>query len=357
MTTPSQTLPSTQPPPANDRLLKAARGEPVDRTPVWLMRQAGRYLPEYREIRSGIPFLQLCKTPDLAAEVTVQPVRRLGVDAAIIFSDILIPVEPMGMVLELGDQGPHLPSPLRTEQDIQKLRVPDPEETMGFLGEAIRRTRKALADSVPVIGFCGAPFTLAAYMVEGGGSKSFLNIKRLLFEQPRAAHALFDTLTRTLIPYLQMQVRAGARAVQIFDSWGGELSPRDFETFSLPYLTRIVSALKPEVPVIVFGTSMSTLLPLLQRTGADVIGLDWRIQIDDARRLLGPTTSVQGNLDPTALFLPRPELEERVQDILRRAGPRGHIFNLGHGILPPTDPEAAKAMVDAVHRFEVPRAP
>ncbi|HYV49612.1 MAG TPA: uroporphyrinogen decarboxylase [Myxococcaceae bacterium] len=353
----TSTSTTSTPSPTNDRLLRAARGEPVDRPPVWLMRQAGRYLPEYREVRATLPFLQLCKTPDLAAEVTVQPVRRLGVDAAIIFSDILIPVEAMGMALELGDHGPHLPSPLRTEADIQKLRVPDPEETMGFLAEAIRRTRKALDDSVPVIGFCGAPFTLAAYMVEGGGTKSFLTTKRLLFEQPKAAHALFETLTRTLIPYLQMQVRAGASVVQIFDSWGGELSPRDFETFSLPYLTRIVSALKPQVPVVVFGTSMSTLLPLLARTGADVIGLDWRINIDDARRALGPDIAVQGNLDPTALFLPRAELEERVFDIIRRGGLRGHIFNLGHGILPPTDPEAAKAMVDAVHRFEIPRAP
>jgi len=338
--------------PMNDRLLKAARCEPVDRTPVWLMRQAGRYLPEYREIRAKLSFLQLCKTPDLAAEVTVQPVRRLGVDAAIIFSDILIPVEAMGMALELGDHGPHFPSPLRTEADVRALRVPDPEQAMGFLAEAIRLTCRALADSVPVIGFCGAPFTLAAYMVEGGSSKSFLQVKRLLFEQPAVAHRLFDTLTRTLIPYLQMQVRAGARAVQIFDSWGGELSPRDFEAFSLPYLTRIVEALRPEVPVVVFGTGMSTHLPLLRRTGANVIGLDWRIQIDDARKVLGPDVAVQGNLDPTALFLPRAELEERVQDILRRAGPRGHIFNLGHGILPPTDPDAARAMVDAVHRFE-----
>ena len=341
----------------NDRLLKAARCEPVDRTPVWLMRQAGRYLPEYQEIRAKLPFLQLCKTPDLAAEVTLQPVRRLGVDAAIIFSDIFIPVEAMGMALELGDHGPHLPSPLRTEADVRALRVPDPEETMGFLGEAIRRTCRALAGSVPLIGFCGAPFTLAAYMVEGGGSKNFLQVKRLLFEQPAVAHLLFDTLTRTLIPYLQMQVRAGARAVQIFDSWGGELSPRDFEAFSLPYLTRIVAALKPEVPVIVFGTGMSTHLPLLKRAGANVVGLDWRIQIDDARKVLGPDVAVQGNLDPVALFLPRAEMEERVQDILRRAGPRGHIFNLGHGILPPTDPEAAKAMVDAVHRFSAQQAP
>jgi uroporphyrinogen decarboxylase len=335
----------------NDRLLRAARRQPTDTTPVWLMRQAGRYLPEYRAIRGTIAFLDLCKHPDLAAEVTVQPVTRLGVDAAIIFSDILIPVEAMGIELELGDKGPHFPNPLRSAADIDQLAVPDPVQGTGFVAEAIRRTRKALQDSVPVIGFSGAPFTLAAYMVEGGGSKSYIQIKRLLFEQPRLAHALFEKLTQTLIPYLKMQVEAGASLVQIFDSWGGELSPHDYERLCLPYLTRMVGELKATgVPVIVFGTNMSTHLPLLVRTGADVVGVDWRIQIDEARRILGNQVAVQGNLDPLHLFLPREELDARVQDILRRAGSTGHIFNLGHGILPPTDPEAAKFLVDAVHR-------
>jgi uroporphyrinogen decarboxylase len=336
----------------NDRLLRAARRQPVDITPVWIMRQAGRYLPEYRAVRGDVEFLTLCKTPDLAAEVTVQPVTRLGVDAAIIFSDILIPVEAMGMALELGDRGPHFPEPLRTAADIDRLGIPDPEQATGFVAEAIRRTRRALSDSVPVIGFAGAPFTLAAYMVEGGGTKTFLLIKRLLFEQPKLAHALFEKLTATLIPYLKMQVAAGARIVQIFDSWGGELGPDDYQAFSLPYVQRMVHELKATgVPVIVFGTSMSTLLPQLVRTGADVIGCDWRIHLDDARRITGDRVALQGNLDPLALFLPRAELEARVQDILLRAGPVGHIFNLGHGILPPTDPEAAKALVDAVHRL------
>ena len=214
------------------------------------------------------------------------------------------------------------------------------------------KTRAALHDAVPVIGFAGAPFTLAAYMVEGGGSKSFINIKRLLFEQPKLAHTLFERLTRTLIPYLEMQVEAGARIVQIFDSWGGELSPRDFETFSLPHLTRMVQALKAKgVPVIIFGTAMSTHLPLLQKTGADVLGCDWRIEIDQARSLAGPDVALQGNLNPLALFLPPAEVEQRVGDILRRAGPVGHIFNLGHGILPPTSPDAAKHLVVTVHRL------
>ena len=294
----------------------------------------------------------MCKAPDLAAEVTVQPVTRLGVDAAIIFSDILIPVEAMGMELELGDKGPHFPHPLRTAADIERVFIPDPEAETGFVAEAIRRTRAALSDAVPVIGFSGAPFTLAAYMVEGGGSKSFIHIKRLLFEQPKLAHALFEKLTQTLIPYLKMQVAAGARIVQIFDSWGGELGPDDYEAFALPYVQRMVRELQATgVPVIVFGTSMSTLLPQLVRTGADVVGCDWRIRLDEARARVGPGVALQGNLDPLALFLPQAELEARVQDVLRRAGPVGHIFNLGHGILPPTAPEAAKALVDAVHRF------
>jgi len=335
----------------NDRILRAARQLPVDATPVWIMRQAGRYLPEYRAIREKVSFLQLCKTPELAAEVTIQPVQRLGVDAAIIFSDILIPVEAMGLELELEDSGPRFPSPIRTSADIRRLAIPDPEEETGFVGEAIRKANKAL--NVPLIGFAGAPFTLAAYMVEGGGSKNFLQIKRLLFEEPKLAHHLFDKLTETIILFLRMQVAAGARLVQIFDSWGGELSPADFDAFSLPYLQRIVTALKAsKVPVILFGTSMSTLLPRLKRSGADVIGLDWRIEIDEGRRILGSNVAVQGNLDPAALFLPRAQLVERVHDILRRAGPTGHIFNLGHGILPPTPPEAAQALVDAVHRFK-----
>jgi uroporphyrinogen decarboxylase len=338
----------------NDRLLRAARRQPTDTTPVWLMRQAGRYLPEYRAIRGNIAFLDLCKHPDLAAEVTVQPVTRLGVDAAIIFSDILIPVEAMGIVLELGDKGPHFPNPVRTAADIDKLGVPDPVQGTGFVAEAIRRTRKALNDSVPVIGFAGAPFTLAAYMVEGGGSKSYILIKRLMFEQPELAHRLFGKLTDTLIPYLKMQVEAGASIVQIFDSWGGELSPWDYERFCIPYLKRMVSELKATgVPVIVFGVGMSTHLPLLKSTGADVVGLDWTMPMDEGRKVLGPDVAVQGNLDPLHLFLPREELDGRVKDILQRAGPVGHIFNLGHGILPPTDPDSAKFLVDAVHKHGV----
>ncbi len=334
----------------NDRMLRAARREPTDTTPIWIMRQAGRYLPEYRAIREKVSFLELCKTPDLAAEVTVQPIRRLGVDAAVIFSDILIPVEPMGMELELGDKGPHLPNPIRHEDQVRALRTFDPMTETGHLAEAIKKTRALMNDQVPVIGFAPAPFTLAAYMVEGGGSKSFIHIKRMLFERPKLAHELFQKITDALIPYLKMQVEAGARIVQIFDSWGGELGPRDWRTFALPYVSRMVAELQGVgVPVIYFGTSMSTLLPHLKETGADVLGCDWRIDIDDARRILGPEVAVQGNLDPLALFLPKEQLAARAEDIVNRAGPLGHIFNLGHGILPPTDPDQARALVDAVH--------
>lgn len=334
----------------HDRLLRALRGQPVDCTPVWIMRQAGRYLPEYRAVRAKVDFLTLCKTPDLAAEVTLQPVDRLGVDAAIIFSDILIPVEAMGMHLELGDQGPKLHDPLRTAADVARLHSFDPEQETQSLTEAIRRTVKALDGRVPLIGFCGAPFTLASYMIEGGGSKSFLTTKRFLYEQPEAAHRLFSLLADTLGTYLAAQARAGARAVQIFDSWGGELSPADYAEWSLPYLTRMVAAARKEgVPVIHFTTGGAGLLEQIRKVGADCIGLDWRLELDAARARLG-SVAVQGNLDPCSLFLPPVTLQARVEDVLRRAGPLGHVFNLGHGILPPTDPEAAKLLVDLVHR-------
>ncbi|MFN7130592.1 MAG: uroporphyrinogen decarboxylase [Myxococcales bacterium] len=336
----------------NDALLKAIRREPVPHTPIWIMRQAGRYMPEYRAVRSKVDFLTLCKTPSLATEVTLQPIDLLGVDAAIIFSDILIPVEAMGMHLELGDAGPKLHDPLRTAADIERLAVFDPEDRTPFVTEAIRQTVKALGGRVPLIGFCGAPFTLAAYMIEGGGSKNFLHAKRFLFEQPEAAHRLFDKLTRTLTEYLRAQVRAGADVVQIFDSWGGELSPRDFDEWTAPYVSRIIEGVKKEgAPVIFFATGASALLERMKGLGADAIGLDWRIELDVARRRLGPDVAVQGNLDPLCLFLPKEKLEERVKDILARAGDTGHIFNLGHGILPPTDPAMAKYLVDTVHRL------
>ncbi len=336
----------------NDLILRACHQQPVERTPIWIMRQAGRYLPEYRQVRGKVDFLTLCKTPDLAAEVTIQPVDLIGVDAAIIFSDILIPVEAMGMSLELGDHGPKFHDPIRSAADVERLHIPDPESETRFVGDAMRLTVKNLAGRVPVIGFCGAPFTLAAYMIEGGSTKNFLLTKRFLFEQPKAAHKLFDKLTDTLCAYLKSQIRAGASLVQIFDSWGGELSPMDFDEWSAPYLKRIIEAAKQEkVPVIFFATGASGLLERFSRLGADVVGVDWRIELDVARQRLGPKVAAQGNLDPTALFLPPEALEARVRDVLARAGEVGHIFNLGHGILPPTPPEAAKRLVDLVHRL------
>ncbi|WP_373044837.1 uroporphyrinogen decarboxylase [Vulgatibacter sp.] len=340
----------------NDRFLRACRREPVDTTPIWIMRQAGRYLPQYRAVRGKTTFLGLCKTPELAAEVTVQPIDFLDVDAAILFSDILIPVEAMGVPLEFHEnEGPVLPQPVKTAADVQKLDVFDPTDRTPFTLEAIRQTVQALHGRVPLIGFAGAPFTLAAYMVEGGGSKSWLGVKRMMRQEPQLAHQLFGKITETIAQYLLAQVEAGCKAVQIFDSWGGELGPEDFEIWTLPYVQRIVQAVKakhPEVPVIYFGTGMSTLLTRMKKTGADVIGLDWRIEIDVARSILGDDVAVQGNLDPTALFLPKEEITRRVEEIIRRnGGKNGHIFNLGHGITPPTDPEMARHLVSEVHRL------
>ena len=340
------------------RFLEACHRRPVDRTPIWMMRQAGRYLPEYRAIRAKVGFLELCKTPDLAAEVTLQPVDILGVDAAILFSDILVVCEAMGMELILEDQGPQFPAPLKTQAEVDKLRVPDPEDELGYVMEAIRRVRGQLLDRVPLIGFCGAPWTLAAYMVEGKTSRSFEKAKALLMGDEKLAHSLLSKITDSLILYLNAQLAAGAQAVQIFDSWAGALGPEDYARFGAPYIARLIQGLKREAqPVIVFGVETGELLVQLAKTGADVVGVDWRVPLDAARRRVGPTVALQGNLDPAALFLPQPLLEKRVARVLAladRAGP-GYIFNLGHGILPGTPVESAKALVQQVHAHTPPR--
>jgi len=335
------------------RFLNACRNLPVDCTPVWIMRQAGRYLPEYRAVRSRIGFLDLCKSPDLVAEVTVQPVDRLGVDAAILFSDILVPLEGMGIPIEIGDGGPNLPEPIRTASDVARLAVPDPTEATGFVLEGIRRTRAALGGRVPLIGFAGAPFTLAAYAVEGGGTKTFSRIKSLLFSDPKTAHALLERIARTIGSYLAAQIEAGAQAVQIFDSWAGSLTPRDYDVFAGPYVRHVIECLpKGKVPVIIFGVETGSLLERMRDTGADVVGVDWRVPLDEARERLGWSVAIQGNLDPCALFAPPEEIERRVRDVLERVdGASGHVFNLGHGILPETPVEHAIAMVEAVHRL------
>ncbi len=336
----------------NDRFLRACRGLPVDRTPVWIMRQAGRYLPEYRAVRAGIPFLTLCKTPEKAAEVTLQPVDILGVDAAILFSDILIPLEPMGVGVRFEERGPILDPPELTLDEVAKLAVPDPCQTVPFVLDTIRILRRELADRVPLIGFAGAPFTLASYVIERGTSKDFVKLKRLCFEAPRVMHALLAKLADTVGLYLRAQIEAGAQAVQIFDTWAGVLSPRDYDEFAGPYVRRVIEALPtPGVPVIHYALGGATLLERMRSAGGDVIGLDWRIPLDEARRRLGSDVALQGNLDPVALFLPRAELEARVREILAQAGPGpGHIFNLGHGIFPETAPESARFLVDCVHR-------
>lgn len=338
----------------NDTFLKACWGEPVDYTPVWIMRQAGRYLPEYQAVRAEVDFLTLCKTPELAAKVTMQPVERLGVDVAILFSDILIPIEAMGMHLEFNDKkGPILKEPVRTKSALDRLIIPDTEDSMPFVIETIRILRKKL--QVPLLGFSGAPFTLSTYIIEGGSTKSFVNTKKMMFQNPRLFHELMEKLTFTVISYLTSQIRAGAQAVQIFDSWVGILSPDEFEEYVLFYTKKTISELKKEgVPVIYFANECAGLLSSIKKTGADVIGIDWRIDLKEAIKRLGKRYSVQGNLDPCALFLPKEKIEEKVKDILYKGEfARGHIFNLGHGILPETPVENTIAMVEAVHRLSM----
>lgn len=336
--------------PNDYRFIRACRGEPVDATPIWIMRQAGRYLPEYRAIKEKTSFLELCKTPELAAEVTIQPVDILGVDAAILFSDLPIPIEAMGMPLGY-DPGPVLEFTIRNQADVDRLGVPDPEEKMPFVLETVRILARELKGRVPLIGFSGAPFTTASYMVEGGASKNFLKLKSLMFQEPKVWHALMEKVSDTLILYLNAQKKAGALALQLFDSWGGILSPGDYERYALPYSKKVIKAVNDvNVQIIHFVQGNPVLLPLVASAGSDVVGVDWRIDIDDARAMVGADRAVQGNLDPCALFLPQDQLEMRVREILTKAGTAGHIFNLGHGILKETPVENAKHLVDLVHR-------
>ena len=336
-----------------DRFLRACRREPVDCTPVWFMRQAGRYLPEYQEVREDHGILEVCKTPALAVEVTLQPVRRFPVDAAIIFADILLPLEPMGLSVEFAaGEGPVIANPVRTAADVAALRPVAAEADLGFVLESIRQARAALAGEVPLIGFAGAPFTLASYAIEGGGSRNYIETKRLMYGDPDSWHDLMGRLTDAVTGFLLAQVAAGAQALQLFDSWVGALSPDDYAEYALPYTQRIFAAVAGSgVPRIHFGTGANTLLPLIAGAGCDVIGLDWRIPLDDGWAAAGPDLAVQGNLDPVVLFAPEHEVERRVLDIVKRADARpGHIFNLGHGVLPATPPEMVGFVADLVHR-------
>jgi uroporphyrinogen decarboxylase len=335
----------------NDTFLKACRGEKTDYTPMWMMRQAGRYLPEYQKVRGNVTFLELCKNPELCVEVTLQPIDRLNMDAAILFSDILIPMEAMGATLEFHEgKGPIFHDTVRGQEDLDKLIVPDPLEKTGFVMDTIRLLRKEL--KVPLIGFAGAPFTCATYLIEGGSSKVFWETKKLMFTNPALFHELMEKITATTSKYLLAQADAGAQALQLFDSWAGILAPMDFEKFALPYAKRIIEDLQPTgLPLIYFANNGATLLDLSVSSGADVIGLDWRINIGDAIKRVG-SKAVQGNLDPFALLLPKAELRARIQKLLDDAkGAYGHIFNLGHGIHQHTPPEQAKYAVECVHEL------
>ena len=332
--------------------MRACRREPTPYTPVWLMRQAGRYMESYRRVRARVPFLELCKTPDLAAEVTVDAVERLGVDAAIIFADILLILEPMGMQLEFsaGD-GPVLHNPLQTAADVERLREVDADESLPFVMQAVRAARAALPLDLPLIGFAGAPFTLASYMIEGGSSRQYTRTKQFMYTQPQAWHALMALLSRNVARYLNAQAAAGAQAVQLFDSWVGNLSPADYRTFVLPHSREVIANVVPGVPVIHSGTGTSALLELMREAGGDVIGVDFRVELDDAWRRLG-NVGIQGNLDPAVLYAERPYIRRRVQEILRQAAGRaGHVFNLGHGILPTTPVDNVRALIDDVHEL------
>jgi len=338
----------------NTIFLEACRGEEVAYTPVWIMRQAVRYLPQYQAVRSQIDFLTLCKTPELAAKVTLQPVDVLGVDAAILFSDILIPIEAMGMRLSFSDkQGPQLSEPIRNKSAVERLIIPDTEVDMPFTLETIKILRRELAQKVPLIGFSGAPFTLATYMIEGGTSKNFLHTKKMMFQHNGVFNYLMEKLTEMVISYLTAQIKAGVQAVQLFDTWAGVLTPIDYKKLILPHIKKIIAELKKqEVPIIYFVNNCAGMLKEVKKSGADVIGIDWRIDLGDAIKRLGKKIVVQGNLDPCALFLSQEELEERIKDILWKGeAAKGHIFNLGHGILPDTPVESVIAMVEAVHQY------
>jgi len=335
------------------RFLKACRREPVDATPVWLMRQAGRYLKEYRELRARMPFLELCRNPELVSEITVTAARRLGVDAAIIFADLLLIVEPLGFELEYDrGEGPAVRPVLRETSDIDRMQEVDPLESLGYLFDAIRQTRRELDPKIPLIGFTGAPFTVASYIIEGGASKIYRHTKTLMYRDVGAWRALMERLAHNLARYVQAQIAAGVQAVQVFDTWVGCLSPADYREFVQPYSRMLFEGLTPGVPLIHFGTGTSMLLEDMRAAGGNVIGLDWHVELDQAWARLGYDIGVQGNLDPMVLCAGLPEIRRQVERILHQAAGRpGHIFNLGHGILPDTPYENVLALVEIVHEI------
>jgi len=330
--------------------LRACRCEPVPRLPVWMMRQAGRYLPEYRELRAKHSFLQVCKTPELAVEVSLQPFRRLGVDAIIIFSDILIPAEAMGLPLELEDTGPNLPQPVRSEQDVRKLHVFDPEVETGFLMEAVRRTVEYAGPDVPVLGFAASPWTLACYMVEGRTKEGFPTVKNFLYGEPRVFRELLSRIAQATIPYLKGQIQAGVTAVQLFDTWCGELNLEDYTEFVLPAVQEVISGMGQAVPVIYYTKASHHLLPAIVKAGANVLSVDWRVPLTELRALAGPRVAIQGNLDPAVLLGPQEKIREATLGLIAELLGRGHILNLGHGILQNTPVENAQVFIQTGQR-------
>ena len=336
----------------NDLLLRALNGEHMERPPVWMMRQAGRYLPDYRVLRAKYGFFERCQTPELVCEITIQPVEQVGVDAAIIFSDILVVPQAMGMEVQLLESvGPILPDPIKNIADVHKLIVPDVTDRLSYVFEGLKLTKKELDGRVPLIGFAGAPWTLLCYMVQGKGSKTFDGAKAFCFTQPEAAHHLLQMLTDTTIAYLKEQVKAGADVVQIFDSWGGLLSPADFEIFSLRYIRQIVKALKDVCPTIVFAKGAWFALEEMSQTGASGLGIDWCITPEKARAWAGKDVTLQGNFDPAKLLAPIPEIRKAVHGMIDAFGTTRYIANLGHGILPNIPVDNARAFVDAVKEY------
>src|SRR5436305_6408109 len=341
------------------RLVRACKALPVDRTPVWLMRQAGRYMQEYRAIRKSHSLIEICKSPQLAAEVTITAAEILEVDAAIIFADLLLPLEVMGMPFHFSaGEGPVIERPVRNEADVDALKT-NTAADLGYVAESVRLVVRHFGTRLPVIGFCGAPCTLASYMIEGRGSRTYVETKRLMYSDPEAWDELMRRISRVLVQYAAEQVGAGADALQVFDSWVGCLAPADYNRFVLPHTKALVAELKATgAPIIYFGTDTATLLPSIKQTRAEVIGVDWRMPVDDAFELLGDNFAVQGNLDPVVLFAPESEVRRRARDVLDHAAGRpGHIFNLGHGILPETPVENVVALVEEVHAYSASHNP
>lgn len=343
----------------NCRFLRAARREPVDTTPVWIMRQAGRYLPEYMAVRSKVTFIELCKRPELAAEVTLTARERLGVDAAILFADLLPILEPMGLDLEYAKgEGPVIHNPLTTPDMVGRFREVEDLGTVSYVFDAVRLIRRDLPENIPLLGFAGLPFTLASYAIEGGGSKNYIHTKKWMYNAPDQWRVLMETLARTLVRYLRAQIEAGCQAVQVFDSWAGCLSPADYRDYVLPYTKQVIDGLPPHVPVINFLTGNPALLPLQRAAGGSIMGLDWRVDLGEAWKTVGYDVAVQGNLDPVSLYADLPVLRKRAQAVLDAAAGRpGHIFNLGHGVMPDMNPEHVIALVDMVHELGANRRP